>query len=181
MKMSSRRCLCPFRHTSRVYIRCTYCASCPAPEAQLLCTQVPSTTQSLEAARPADAAALQATAHSPQPAAHQYGQPLTHSSVELEPTKNCACGLARQSASGGQARRLAAARSRPFSWRTPPAHHARTHPQHSSRASSRTHPSPATSAIPTSSCRHQCSPFLRFFLFRRPPSRATPQTMALYD
>ena len=59
----------------------------------------------------------------------------------------------------------AAASSRPFSWRTPPAHHARTHPQHSSRASSRTYPFPATSAIPTSSCRHQCSPFLRFFPF----------------
>ncbi len=59
----------------------------------------------------------------------------------------------------------AAASSRPFSWRTPPAHHARTHPQHSSRASSRTYPFPATSAIPTSSCRHQCSPILRFFPF----------------
>lgn len=101
-----------------------------------------------------------AAGHSPQPAAHQYGQPLAHSSVELEPTKNCACGL------GGLASgEVGTSSSRPLSWRTPPAHHARTHPQHSSRASSRTHPAPRRQRSPTSSCRHQCSPILRFFPF----------------
>ena len=116
-----------------------------------------------------------AAGHSPQPAAHQYGQPLAHSSVELEPTKNCACGLGGL-ASGGQQQAAGLflgerhphtthARTRNTHQGPPPAH------IHSPRRQRSRHRRVVTSA----------PRFCVFFLFRRPPSLATPQTMALYD